>query len=96
MVFSRGKVQILYNHLPGALFAHDEYGHCKISAVEMSELADVNKAAISDLLSDTLAQWPNDWQKAGFPPSGSIADLSRNFVIGEPIAVRFSGQSSGW
>lgn len=89
MNFSRGKVQILYSYLPGAVFPHDDYGHCRVTTIEVTELAGVNHAALAEVVSDTLQQWTNDWQRAGFPPVANEADLARNYVIGEPTSVLF-------
>jgi hypothetical protein len=89
MSYSRGKVQILYNHLPGALFAHDEYGHCKVTGIDLNELTDVNQAALADVVRDAIGQWREQWQHAGFPPVRNETDLARYFIVGEPTSVRF-------
>src|ERR1043166_8055162 len=89
MSYSRGKVQILYNHLPGALFAHDEYGHCKVTGIELNELVEVNQAALADVVRDAVTQWRGEWQHAAFPSVRTEADLTRNFVVGEPVSVSF-------
>jgi hypothetical protein len=89
MNFSRGKVQILYNYLPGAVFPHDEYGHCRVTTIEVTELAGVNRAALADVANDVLQQWTNDWQREGFPPINNEAELARNYLIGEPTSVLF-------
>lgn len=83
MSYSRGKVQILYNHLPGALFAHDEYGHCKVTGIELNELTDVNHSALADVVRDAIGQWREQWQHAAFPTVRNEADLARYFIIGE-------------
>lgn len=89
MNFNRGKVQILYSYLPGAVFAHDEYGHCMVTDIEMTELADINRAALAEVVSDTLSQWTNEWQRSTFPPARNEADIARFFVVGEPRGVQF-------
>ena len=89
MNFTRGKVQILYTYLPGEVFAHDEYGHCVVTAIEVTELTSVNRSALVDVVNDTVLQWENEWQRAGFPSVTNAADLERNYVIGEPTSVLF-------
>src|SRR3954462_2398376 len=89
MSYSRGKVQILYNHLPGALFAHDEYGHCRVTSIELNELTDVNHAALADVVRGAIDQWREPWQHAAFPTVRTEADLARYFIVGEPTSVRF-------
>lgn len=89
MDFNRGKVQILYSYLPGAIFAHDDYGHCVVTTVEMNELPNINGDAVLEVVNDTLDQWTQEWQHAAFPVARSAVDLDRSFVIGEPTSVRF-------
>lgn len=89
MDFNRGKVQILYNYLPGAVFAHDDYGHCVVTTVELNELPDINRSAVAEAITDTVEQWAQDWQRSAFPTARTAADLERAFVIGEPRSVQF-------
>jgi len=89
MNFARGKVQILYSYLPGAVFAHDEYGHCRVTGIELTALSGINRAALAEVVSDMLSQWPNDWQKVAFPPLRNDQDLARHYIVGEPTGVKF-------
>ena len=89
MNFTRGKVQILYSYLPGAVFAHDEYGHCRVTAIELTALSQINRAALAEAVEDTLSQWPNDWQRDAFPPLRNADDLARHYIVGEPTGVKF-------
>ncbi|ACB74471.1 hypothetical protein Oter_1185 [Opitutus terrae PB90-1] len=89
MNFNRGKVQILYGYLPGAVFAHDEYGHCRVTMIELSALGQINRAALAEVVGDMLNQWPNDWQRQAFPAVRNADDLARNYFVGEPTGVKF-------
>ena len=35
--FTRGQTQILYRFLPEAIFAHDDYGLCKVTEVTIED-----------------------------------------------------------
>ncbi|MBE0448464.1 MAG: hypothetical protein IBX64_10290 [Actinobacteria bacterium] len=89
MSFSRGKVQILYNYLPGAIFAHDSYGYCRVTGIDLQTDSAINAHAVADAVSDTLQQWHNDWQRAGFPEIRDKLTFERRYVIGVPTYVRF-------
>jgi hypothetical protein len=89
MNFSRGKVQILYTYLPGAVFTHDEYGHCNVTGIEITELPNINKEAVAEVVRDTIGQWTQEWQHGAFPSARTALDLDRSFIIGEPTSVSF-------
>ncbi len=89
MTFSRGKVQILYNYLPGAVFSHDTYGFCRVTGLEFQEEQDVNREAVAEVLMDTLRNWHHDWQVDAYPEIRDAGSIQKHFVIGRPTNVRF-------
>ena len=87
MAFTRGQTQVLYQFLPGAVFEHDQYGFCRITAVEIQEKP-INQDAIFNALADLLFQWPDDSFRPGFPDPRQ-QNNRRLYVIGTPTTVRF-------
>src|SRR5579872_5615844 len=87
MAFTRGQTQVLYQFLPGAVFEHDQYGFCRITAVEIQEKP-INQEAIFNALADLLFQWPDDSFRPGFPDPRQHNNR-RLYVIGTPTTVRF-------
>jgi hypothetical protein len=87
MPFIRGQTQVLYQFLPGAVFEHDQYGFCRITAVEIQEKP-INQDAIFNALADLLFQWPDDSFRPGFPDPRQ-QNNRRLYVIGTPTTVRF-------
>lgn len=85
--YTRGQTQVLYRHLPQAIFEHDDYGLCKVESVELGEV-DVNRAALFDALADALSQWTNHRFRDKFPDprNESHRDIYR---IGSPREVRY-------
>ena len=47
--FSRGQTQVLFRHLPEAIFEHDDYGLCKVTQVALGD-AEVNRDALFDAM----------------------------------------------
>ena len=90
MQFSRGRVQILYTYLPGALFPHDKYGYCQVNEILLREDADINRSAVANTVADTLRNWPNDWQRPGFADPRDPVEFHRNYIVGIPQEVRFT------
>lgn len=87
MTFSRGQTQVLYQFLPGAVFEHDQYGFCRITAVEFRETP-TNQTALFNAVADLLWQWQDDALRPGFADPRNEANR-RNYVIGSPTTVRF-------
>src|SRR5258708_38271877 len=85
--FSRGQTQVLFRNLPGAIFEHDDYGLCKVTAVALGDI-DINREALFDAMSDALAMWPTAFA-AKFPDP---RDTGRRtvYVVGSPREVRFT------
>lgn len=86
--FTRGQTQVLYRHLPQAIFEHDDYGLCKVETVALSE-ADINREALFDALTDALSRWTNPRFADKFPDPRDPSRRVR-YVIGEPREVRFA------
>jgi len=89
MAFSRGKVQILYNYLPGAIFSHDTYGFCRVTGLEFQEERDVNREAVAEVLMDTMRNWRHDWQVDAYAEVKDAGAIQKHFVIGHPTNVKF-------
>src|ERR1700733_1220233 len=85
--FTRGQTQVLFRHLPGAIFEHDDYGLCKVTEIT-SDVADVNDDALFDAMADLMAAWrePAFIRKL---PDPRDPDKRGNYVIGLPRDVRF-------
>jgi hypothetical protein len=86
--FTRGQTQVLYRHLPQAIFAHDDYGLCKVESVALSEV-DVNRDALFDALTDALSRWTNPRFRDKYPDPRDLTKRSR-YAVGEPREVRFA------
>lgn len=84
--FTRGQTQVLFRHLPEAVFEHDDYGLCRVTQVALGD-ADVNRDALFDAISDALALWPADFSTK-YPDT---RDSSRRsyYAVGSPREVRF-------
>lgn len=86
--FTRGQTQVLYRHLPQAIFSHDDYGLCKVESVTLSDV-DVNRDALFDALTDALSRWTNPRFRDKFPDPRDPAKRSR-YAVGEPREVHFA------
>lgn len=86
--FSRGQTQVLFRHLPEAIFEHDDYGLCKVTRVALGDV-DVNRDALFNALADALATWTTAGFAAKFPDP---RDPTRRtyYAIGAPREVRFT------
>jgi hypothetical protein len=87
--FLRGRTQVLYRYLPGALFVHDQFGICTVTITELEPLPDLNARALIDALGDYLAHWDADL-RPGFVLEARSGDPSRFYTIGAPRRVRFA------
>lgn len=85
--FSRGQTQVLFRHLPEAIFEHDDYGLCKVTQVALGD-TDVNRDALFDAMADALAMWPTAFATK-FPDTRDISRRSF-YAIGSPREVRFT------
>lgn len=85
--FSRGQTQVLFRHLPGAIFEHDDYGLCRVTSV-MLESAEVNREALFDAMADLLVMWTNTRFVENFPDPRDEQRRSR-YSIGSPKTVLF-------
>lgn len=86
--FARGATQVLYRHLPYALFEHDDYGLSQVESVALAD-SEMNRDALFDALSDALAQWRNPTFNEKFPDPRDPGRRSQ-YVVGAPREVRFS------
>ena len=87
MVFKRGQTQVLYRFLPGSIFEHDDYGFCRVTAVELREER-VNEKALANALTDMLSQWPEESFRDAYADPRDARGW-RGYVVGTPAAVRF-------
>jgi hypothetical protein len=85
--FSRGQTQVLFRHLPGAIFEHDDYGLCRVTSVTQ-EAVDINKDALFDAMADLLAMWSNGNFVNSFPDPRD-AQLQTRYAVGAPKSVQF-------
>jgi len=85
--FSRGQTQVLFRHLPEAVFEHDDYGLCKVTQVALGD-AEVNREALFDAIADALAMWPADFVKK-YPDPRDTGKRSI-YAVGSPREVRFT------
>lgn len=85
--FSRGQTQVLFRHLPEAIFEHDDYGLCKVTQVALGDV-DVNRDALFDAMADALAMWPADFVTK-FPDTRDVSRRSY-YAVGSPREVRFT------
>lgn len=90
MEFSRGKVQVLYNYLPGAIFPHDDYGFCRVTGIDVQRDEAINQQAVAESVADTLQQWRDQWRRDGFPEIRDAANFARHYAIGVPMRVHFA------
>src|SRR5882672_1084664 len=86
--FSRGQTQILFRYLPEAIFEHDDYGVCRVTAVVQGDI-DVNKDALFNAVADALAMWPNARFTDKYPDPRDMGKRTR-YAIGSPREVRFT------
>ena len=86
--FTRGQTQILYRFLPEAIFAHDDYGLCKVTEVTIEDGGAINQSALFDTLSDTLSQWSREEFRNKFPDPRDKSKL-RAYKYGQPREVLF-------
>lgn len=85
--FSRGQTQVLFRHLPGAIFEHDDYGLSRVTSVTQ-EAIDVNRDALFDAMADLIAMWTNATFVDKFPDPRD-AQRRGQYAIGSPKDVRF-------
>ena len=85
--FSRGQTQVLFRHLPGAIFEHDDYGLSRVTRV-MQDAIDVNRDALFDAMADLLAMWREPSFVDKFPDPRDAQKRTR-YSIGSPKDVRF-------
>jgi len=88
-VFTRGQTQILYRFLPEAIFAHDDYGLCKVTEVTIEDTGTINRSALFDTLIDTLAQWGREEFRNKFPDPRNERN-HRLYKYGQPREVLFN------
>jgi len=85
--FSRGQTQVMFRHLPGAIFDHDDYGLSRVVSVTQ-EAIDVNRHALFDAMADLLVMWQEPRFIDKFPDPRDAQRRSR-YSIGSPKDVRF-------
>lgn len=86
--FSRGQTQVLFRHLPEAIFEHDDYGLCKVTQVALGD-AEVNREALFDAMTDALAMWTTPGFSSKFPDPRDSGNRS-HYAVGSPREVRFT------
>lgn len=86
--FSRALTQVLFRHLPEAIFEHDDYGLCKVNDVALTD-TDVNRDALFDAMADGLAMWTNSRFTDKYPDPRNLTQRTR-YVVGAPREVRFT------
>lgn len=86
--FNRGQTQVLFRHLPEAIFEHDDYGLCKVTRVALGDV-EVNREALFDAMADALAMWSTPGFAVKFPDP---RDPGRRtyYAVGSPREVRFT------
>ena len=88
MSFARARSQVLTRYMPGALFVHDAYGVCQVTAVDLDPVDGINDVALGEALREYLGQWDAPL-RAGYVLDLTV-DLRRLFIIGAPARVRFA------
>lgn len=86
--FNRGQTQVLFRHLPEAIFEHDDYGLCKVTRVALGDV-EVNREALFSAMADALATWTTVGFAAKFPDPRDPARRA-NYAVGSPREVRFT------
>ena len=86
--FSRGQTQVLFRHLPEAIFDHDDYGLCKVTRVALGDV-EVNREALFDAMSDALAMWSTPGFAAKYPDPRD-PNRRTHYAVGSPREVRFT------
>lgn len=85
--FTRGQTQVLFRHLPEAIFEHDDYGLCKVTEVAQSDI-ELNKDALFNAVADALAMWPNARFVEKYPDPRDMSKRSL-YSVGAPREVKF-------
>jgi hypothetical protein len=85
--FIRGQTQVLFRHLPEAIFEHDDYGLCKVTRVTMS-MVEVNREALFDAVADALAKWTTPAFTSKYPDVRDAGARSL-YDVGVPREVHF-------
>ncbi|MEI8165257.1 MAG: hypothetical protein WCG26_02725 [Chloroflexales bacterium] len=88
MSFARARTQVLTRYMPGALFVHDAYGVCQVTAVDLDPVDGINDVALGEALREYLGQWDAPL-RAGYVLDLTV-DLRRLFIVGAPARVRFA------
>ncbi len=86
--FKRGQTQVLFRHLPQAMFEHDDYGLCKVTSVVLDDVV-VNEGAFFDAMSDALAAWANPRYVEKYPDPRDPAKRTK-YRIGTARQVNFA------
>jgi hypothetical protein len=86
--FTRGQTQVLFRHLPEAIFEHDDYGLCKVTRVALGEV-EVNREALFDAIADALATWSKAGFASKFPDPRDIGKRAM-YAVGSPREVKFT------
>lgn len=86
--FNRGQTQVLFRHLPEAIFEHDDYGLCKVTRVALGDV-EINREALFDAIADALATWSTAGFAAKFPDPRDSSKRAY-YAIGSPREVRFT------
>lgn len=83
--FSRTQTQILFRHVPGAIFEHDRYGICRVTDIMVSAASTLNTDALRYTVRTVLEQWQDSGSDA-FPDPDTEWDEYR---VGIPERVLF-------
>lgn len=98
----RGRTQILYNFLPGALAEHEDFGMSRVISVELDPQVDVNQRALLNLVDDYVRRWEFDGRAfhQGYPTNrlnpAAFAIGRPSRVLMEPFPSSFSCARCGY
>jgi len=83
---SRGLTQVFYQYAPGAVFAHEDFGFCRVLDVNVDTRVarDVDEEALFAALREAIGNWPDGF-RSRFPD----LDDERYYVYGRPRDIIF-------
>lgn len=93
----RSATQVLYRHLPGAVFTHDEGFIATVHHINGERVRDLNRAVMLDELAEEIGRWSPD--QIGIPNpqtnSGEYIILEPQEVIWDVYPLTFECKSCG-
>src|SRR5687768_14712506 len=85
MSFTRSRTQILYRHVPGAIFEHDRFGICRVTDIAVTAPTGLNEEALQSSLQALHLLWSNSGDDS-FPDP---IDEWDQYEVGIPNRVYF-------